>query len=159
MMLRTQCRMKVCVCLLAANLLFIWGNSLLPASISGAISRWVRELLWFLPENPETPATGEGLVRKAAHVLEFFLLGGLLSWLLGMLLQKPWAYVLPSLGSGCLTACVDETLQCFAPGRSPSPVDVGIDMVGIMLAVGLFSLGWLIQKNKKTYNNSGGNKT
>lgn len=155
---RTQRRVKVCVCLLAANLLFIWGNSLLPASISGAVSGWVRDLLWFLPEGEATLGTGEGILRKTAHFLEFFLLGGLLCWLFGMLRKKRWAFVLPSLGSGCLTACIDETLQCFVPGRSPGWKDVGIDLAGVSLAITLFCLGYIIEKNKK-HITIGGNKT
>ena len=155
---RTRRRVKVCLCLLAANLLFIWGNSLLPASISGAISGWVRDLLWFLPQGESAAMTGEGILRKTAHFLEFCLLGCLLCWLFGMLRKKQWAFVLPSLGIGCLTACIDETLQCFVPGRSPEWKDVGIDLAGVSLAVALFCLGCIIGRIKK-HITIGGNKT
>ena len=149
MISRTPGRLRLSLCLLSANLLFIWGNSLLPASVSGAVSGGVRALLWFLPSPQEGAAAGEGILRKTAHLLEFSLLGGLLSWLFGMLRQKKWAFVLPALGCGCLTACIDELLQHFAPGRSPQFSDVLIDISGVLLGILLFFAGYFIYKKKK----------
>ena len=40
-MKRTKRRMTVCTVLLICNLVFIWGNSLLPAEVSGQISMYV----------------------------------------------------------------------------------------------------------------------
>ena len=37
-MKRTKRRMTLCAVLLLCNLAFIWGNSLLPAEVSGQIS-------------------------------------------------------------------------------------------------------------------------
>ena len=68
-MLRNRKRMAVCITLLCVNLCFIWGNSLLPGEISGAISGWLRELL--LGAAPEGPDVGHGLLRKLAHFTEF----------------------------------------------------------------------------------------
>lgn len=146
---RTARRLKVCACLLAAILLFIWGNSLLPASVSAAFSGWIRELIWFLPSGEAAQKHGEGLLRKLAHVSEFCTLGVLLCWLFAMLRKNPWAFLLPTLGCGCLTACIDEALQCFVPGRSPGLTDVGIDLLGVILASALFSLVTVIKKKKK----------
>ena len=75
-MLRNRKRMAVCITLLCVNLCFIWGNSLLPGEISGAISGWLRELL--LGAAPEGPDVGHGLLRKLAHFTEFACLGALL---------------------------------------------------------------------------------
>ena len=44
-MIRTDKRMRLCTALLICNLIFIWGNSLLPGSVSGAISDAVKSLL------------------------------------------------------------------------------------------------------------------
>ena len=70
---------RLCVLLLVCNVVFIWGNSLLPASISGAISQWLHALLQSLFPGGK-PSQGDGLLRKLAHVSEFALLGALLSW-------------------------------------------------------------------------------
>ena len=40
-MKRTKRRMTLCTVLLLCNLVFIWGNSLLPAEVSGQISMYV----------------------------------------------------------------------------------------------------------------------
>ncbi len=44
-MKRTKRRMTVCTVLLLCNLVFIWGNSLLPAEVSGQISGTLKALL------------------------------------------------------------------------------------------------------------------
>lgn len=145
----TPRRLKVCACLLAANLLFIWGNSLLPASVSASLSGWLRSLLWFLPSGEGGQAQGDGPLRTLAHFLEFCSLGALLCWLFGMLQKKPWTFLPPALGCGCLVACTDETLQYFVPGRTPQLTDVGIDLLGVILSTILFSIGFVINKKQK----------
>lgn len=149
MILKTRKRIGLCLCLLAANLLFIWGNSLLPATVSDAISLWIKDLLGFLFPEGTTQSQGNGMLRKAAHFLEFCLLGSLFCWLFGMLRKKQWAFLLPTLGCGCLTACIDEALQCFAPGRTPGIADVIIDLSGVCLGMILFATGYLICKKRK----------
>ena len=145
----TKRRRAWCTALLCANLLFIWGNSLLPASVSGAFSSWVRDLLWFLPPPDPEAAAGDGLLRKMAHFLEFCLLGILLSWLFAMRLKEKWAFLLPAFGCSCLTACIDEILQYFAPGRSPGVTDVIIDLSGAVLGMLLLSAGCFIHQKRK----------
>ena len=44
-MIRTDKRLRLCITLLICNLIFIWGNSLLPGEISGAFSDWVKSIL------------------------------------------------------------------------------------------------------------------
>ena len=149
MIRRTESRMRLCICLLAANLLFIWGNSLLPGEASGALSGWVHTLIRSLFPNMGEGAGGHGLLRKLAHFTEFCALGTVLSWLFAMLKEKKRAFVLPSLVCGCLAACVDETLQRFVPDRGPSIKDVGIDSMGVILGIGLLWLGYTIHEKKK----------
>ena len=89
-MKRTDKRLRLCITLLICNLIFIWGNSLLPGEISGAFSDWVKSILArILSMGPDDDSSG-GLLRKVAHFTEFAALGMLLSWLHGML-QKPQA--------------------------------------------------------------------
>ena len=131
--------------LIAINVLFIWGNSCLPGSVSGAISHWVRNVLSFLfPGGASDPDSGHGLVRKLAHFTEFACLGALLTWLFGML-SKPLLIALPC---GFLVACVDETIQRFVPDRGPAFRDVLIDTSGVLVGIGLLILGYTIRKRK-----------
>lgn len=149
MIFRTKRRMTLCLCLLSALLVFIWGNSLLPASVSGALSQWVRDLLGFTSQG--SAEAGEGLLRKIAHFSEFSLLGATLGWLYAMLLKKQYAVAAVSLLLGAATACVDETLQGFSPGRNPSLIDVGIDTAGVAVGIGLLLTGYILFSKKKSF--------
>ncbi len=148
-MIRTQRRLRLGWTLLVLNLIVIWGNSLLPGSISGALSDFARELIrMLLPDAfPGAPGQGGTLIRKLAHFTEFACLGACLCWLLGMLGKKPAFAALP----GVLAACVDETIQAFTPDRNPSLVDVGIDTAGVLAGMSLLLLGHHILKKKNNY--------
>jgi VanZ family protein len=144
-MKKTNRRLCLCVALIAINVLFIWGNSCLPGSVSGAISHWVRNVLSFLfPGGASDPDSGHGLVRKLAHFTEFACLGALFTWLFGML-SKPLLIALPC---GFLVACVDETIQRFVPDRGPAFKDVLIDTSGVLVGIGLLILGYTIRKRQ-----------
>lgn len=136
----------LCVVLTAMNLLFIWGNSLMPGWVSKAFSSWVKDLLAeILGSDLVGPGSdsGDGLLRKLAHVTEFACLGVLLTWLLTMLGRRPYWV----LAGGCLTAAVDETIQYFVPGRNAAFRDVGIDMAGI--AIGLLVCWAVFQRRRR----------
>ena len=140
--------------LVCANLLFIWGNSLLPASVSGAISQWVKEMLGFLMEGLGGGALhGDGPIRKLAHFLEFTCLGLLLGWRCCLSLENKW--IPPAFASGVSVAFVDELLQHFSPGRAPRILDVGIDTLGVSLGISLLLLGQYVRK-KKQFESFGG---
>ena len=145
---KTRGRMALCTALLACNLLFIWGNSLLPASISGGLSQWLRDLLGMAAG--EMAGQSDGVLRKIAHFAEFCSLGILLSWLFAMLKERKQAVILPAAAYGCLAACVDEMLQHLSPGRAPRLTDVGIDTVGVLAGISLLCLGYHIRNKKQT---------
>lgn len=127
-MIRTETRLRTAKILLILNLCFIWGNSMLPGEVSGALSDGVKNLiLSLLPDRPDG-GVGGGLFRKLAHFTEFALLGMCLTWLLSMLGKRPALAVF----WGGLAACVDETIQRFVPDRGPSITDVGIDTCGVI---------------------------
>lgn len=84
-------------------------------------------------------------IRKAAHVTEYAVLGGLFVATFWQLVQlrgadrgalpkrafwRAWA-----LGLACavLYACTDEFHQTFTSGRTGQPVDVLIDSIGILI--------------------------
>lgn len=144
-MLRTEKRLRTAKILLVLNLCFIWGNSMLPGEISGALSDWVKNLiLSLLPDRPGD-GMGGGLFRKLAHFTEFALLGACLGWLHGMVNKK----AVYALAWGAAAACVDETIQRFVPGRGPSLRDVAIDTSGVLTGLLLLHLVHRILKKRK----------
>jgi len=144
-MIRTKKRVSLCVGLLILNLLFIWGNSLMPGEVSAALSRWVGKFVaLLLPGSMQNPQMGHGLLRKLAHFTEFCCLGMCLHWLVGMLGKRPWLSVL----GGFLAACVDELIQCFVPNRGPAVTDVLIDTLGVLLGVALVFAGYALMRRR-----------
>jgi len=147
-MICTKKRMCLCIALLALNIAFIWGNSLMPAEISKAISGFARTVISTVLglEGAGGEATfGEGILRKIAHFVEFACLGALLCWLFSMLKQCR----LYAFGCGFLAACVDETIQVFVPGRGPGIKDVLLDSVGVVCGIALLLAGYTIYQKRK----------
>ena len=89
-MVKTQKRLRLCIALIVCNVLFIWGNSALPAQISGAISSFVRDIVSLLlgGGSGSDASFGDGILRKIAHFMEFACLGACLGWLHGMVNKK-----------------------------------------------------------------------
>ena len=132
--------------LLIANIAFIWGNSMLPGSESQQLSdgflRWLGFLLEPLGEYASL------VLRKAAHFSEFACLGVLLAGAFRAWGRTP---VLPAALWGLLSACVDETIQIFSPGRASRLTDVWIDFAGILTGIFLLHLGHILwKKTRKT---------
>ena len=147
-MIKTEKRLRICTALLICNLVFIWGNSLLPGEISGALSNWLRGIISALLGS-SGEGGGGGLLRKIAHFTEFTCLGMCLTWRMGMLGKTPFRAVL----LGVSAACVDETIQRFVPDRGPSIFDVGIDTCGVLTGMTLLLIGHYFVKRK-----NGGNE-
>lgn len=145
-MIRTTGRLRLCIALLCALLTFIWGNSLLPAPVSQALSDWVKAVL-FGPPSGNAAGSGSGLLRKIAHFTEFCALGACLAWLFGMLRKK----TLLSLFCGIGAACVDETIQCFVPGRGPGIPDILLDTAGVAVGIGILMIGYPILRKRKQH--------
>ncbi len=141
---RTEGRFRLCLVLLILNLVFIWGNSLLPASASRAFSQWIQKLLSGAAGLDDASAIGHGMLRKLAHFLEFCTLGTLLGWLFFMQ-HKIW--LLP-LFYGFLAACTDELIQCMVPDRGPGITDVLIDTCGVAVGIGLLCLACYIKEKQ-----------
>ena len=144
-MIRTDKRLRLCTVLLLCNLIFIWGNSLLPGEISGAISDWVKAILETLFGSTGEDAPGGLPIRKLAHFTEFACLGALLFWRFGMLRRpKALAFCL-----GAAAACIDEGIQMFVPGRGPGIRDVGIDCGGVLTGMIFLYLGHTCFQRKR----------
>ena len=143
---RTSKRMRLCTALLICNLIFIWGNSLLPGEVSGAFSDWVKGILQAIfAQGPEDPNSG-GLLRKLAHFTEFACLGVFSCRFLFWIKKPQWL----ALGVAFLVACSDETIQRFVPDRGPSFKDILIDTSGALVGMIFLFVGYAYVKHKKT---------
>ena len=160
MIRRTKNTERLCWLLLFLILAFIWGNSLLPRETSAALSQWVRRLLstLFPGENAPEGEEGHHILRKLAHAGEFCCLGACAACLARMYCSKKMQWHLLPLLGGVAAACVDETIQCFVPGRGPGLTDVGIDTLGAALGIIMISLIHFL-KRKRTIKFLEDNKT
>lgn len=84
-----------------------------------------------------------GIVRKGAHVTEYFLLAVSVAFPLYVYGVRGLALMLLA-GIICVGyACADEYHQSMVAGRGPSPRDVGIDSIGVLAGIILVRLvGW-----------------
>lgn len=107
---------------------------------SNSTSRFVGPLLrWLFPEiSDEALEAAHFFVRKSAHAAEYGVLA-LLSWrALWLSFEAPAPRIAGlALGLVLAVACVDETRQAFTPPRTGSPWDVGLDLFGGAVALGL----------------------
>ena len=153
-MIRTSKRIWLCSFMIVAILVFIWGNSLMPAKVSQAISDFVAWLLLGTQSVNGEMAEGSGVLRKIAHFTEFMSLGMCLFWLFSMLGKRKAMALL----CGAAAACTDETIQLFVPDRGPSLKDVGIDTCGVITGMILLQIGYRLWKRKQTTNYGGNNQ-
>ena len=129
---------NIIIVLMTITLGFIWGNSLLPAAESGAVSQWVHAIInVILGDTGNTGLSGEGVLRKLAHAAEFALLGIELTLLMAADLKRK----LPLVALfGLFAALIDETIQLFVVGRSGQIKDVWIDLAGFVVGVAFAGL-------------------
>jgi VanZ family protein len=83
------------------------------------------------------------IFRKLGHVGGYALLTALWAWALGGVVRRP---VLLAVCISFAYACTDEFHQTFVSGRTGTPVDVGVDAVGMALAVLL--IGWWSERRE-----------
>lgn len=140
--------------LIALTLCVIWGNSLLPASVSAAMSGGIKDFLnSLIGITGGEGLSGDGWLRKAAHVTEFAVLGIELTVLFATYQKNredqdaeglPVVRMNPGtrgivlraallLSCGFSVAVVDETIQLFSAGRAGMVQDVWIDFGGFLI--------------------------
>jgi len=112
------------------------------ADNTGSVIRPI--LAWLLPWlSPAALDTVHGLVRKAAHVVEYAVLAAL--WLRAFApsgaVRVPAAAWLTLL-IGVVVAVLDEAHQSTVPSRTGSVRDVVIDTAGVLLVAVPARLGW-----------------
>jgi VanZ family protein len=105
-------------------------------TVSGSFLRlWLPVVAWaaLIFALSSVPDLGTGLggwdtaLRKLAHTGEYAVLG--------LLLHRATGRAGLASALGVLYAVSDEIHQSFVPGRMGSPVDVGIDAVGVVVGV------------------------
>jgi VanZ family protein len=122
---------------LVAWLLFIFFMSTGTFSAENTYSVLEPVLRFLFPHlSPDTIAALHNIIRKGAHVFEYFVLGLLLLRALRAFSGGvwKWRWVLLALIGVALWALGDEFHQSFVPTRTASMVDVGIDTAGGALA-------------------------
>jgi VanZ family protein len=99
------------------------------------LSAWLPVLAWAavifalssIPHLGTGLGTWDTILRKAAHVTEYAILG--------LLLLRAVGRELPALLLGVAYAATDEIHQHFVSGRHSSPIDVAIDSAGILIGI------------------------
>ena len=140
-----QKKIRFWAIMIICNILFIWGNSLLPGSVSGAISKFVSYVVYQVILGRPAGGSGHGLLRKVAHFTEFACLGAFLTRFLVLLKKPHWL----ALGGAFLVACCDETIQRFVPDRGPSFKDVLIDTSGAAVGMIILLVGYAYVNRRK----------
>lgn len=138
---RRRAAALILLALIAATLLFIWGNSLQSPEesrkLSDAAERFTRPVILALPvESWHTDGMIRYITRKLGHFIEYFLLGAQLRCLALVLapalsLRALWLFVPAAAAAG-----IDEALQ-LTSGRGAALSDVALDAIGA-------AAGWLL---------------
>ena len=139
--------------LTALVLCFIWGQSMLPGTVSdgesGGIMLWLKPIMD--PNSRIDDDVFHRCLRKAAHFAEYAALGFCLC---GFLKSLPWQRekrCLPLTILLCVaTAAIDEGIQLFTDGRSAKYLDVLLDSAGALLGIAaLLLLSHLLNRHGK----------
>jgi len=105
------------------------------AASMGETSRFIRPLLEFLfpSADAETIYLYHAAIRKLAHIFQYGVLS-LLAYRAFSTFKRP---VVLALCFVALVAITDEIHQSYDPSRTSTPLDVLLDVVGALLALGL----------------------
>ncbi len=130
---------------------FIFYQSMNTAAESSEKSSVITGIITMLFKN--VPENLTYLVRKTAHVLEFFLQSLCICVSFACFSKKYSKQILNILFIGLMTAVTDEFIQSFFDGRSAEVKDVFFDFGGTLLGV-IFSIivFVIINKSKKIFN-------
>ena len=150
-MIKKNCIIGVLALAVLLCTAFIFSNSLKNSVDSKADSDVIVEIVEDVAEKiiPENKFDWNFIVRKSAHLFEFFMLG--LFTTLFMLQVKTnrktnFAYALITV---TVIAMIDEFIQSFV-GRTNSITDVIIDVTGAFIGLSLiFVFDILIERNRK----------
>lgn len=138
----------------ALCLLFIWGQSCLPVSLSssesGRVLRWVKSVFGFLPF---VRGMTHHILRKIAHFTEYAIFGGVLA---GIFLpergeRQRFRRILIPIAAILLAAFLDESIQALSD-RGDQIADVWLDLgggtAGGLLVNAVWALTAVLRRNK-----------
>ena len=137
---------------------FIWGQSMLPKSLSAVESSFLMRILKPLldPSARIDDALFHHCLRKAAHFSEYAALGFCFS---GFLWNLQWKARISRVPTAILVplviASIDESIQFFSEGRGPQIRDVLLDTFGALFGLAVYLILRLII-NARTEKNSRG---
>ena len=129
---------------------FIWHNSLAPRVESSAQSGEVLTIINTILEHLNHLHVSEFLVRKAAHMFEFFVLAIL--WLTIFFLQNRRCQkkeLLLAFLCTAFVAIIDEIIQLHVPGRSGEVRDVLVDCTGAAIGILVFAGSYYLIKRRR----------
>lgn len=133
--------------------IFIFANSMQPSVQSNESSSIFVDLIAnigsFFSIQPDIDSLTT-IVRKTAHIAEYFLLSCLISVTFVSFFQKVKSYVVHILFVGLSVAVIDEFIQTHVSGRSGQVSDVLIDFCGVAagLLIVLLVITLLDKKSK-----------
>ena len=126
--------------------LWIFSNSIQTAEVSsvssGRFTALLSRLISCFGGSAERD-TLENIVRKTAHVAEFTLQGILIAACFGMPYRRRIIYI---LFLGLFTACCDEYIQYFTPGRGSMLQDVFLDFAGTVIGTAIMGFSYKFRK-------------
>ena len=123
--------------LLVIWMIFIFIMSSFNGNISSNQSGSIADLIYNLFNISNTEKVSL-IVRKCAHVSEFFILGILVINLISKYNVK-YSYLISFIVC-VLYASSDEFHQLFVSGRSGQVTDIFIDMIGVVLGLSIYCL-------------------
>lgn len=138
--------------LVALIISFIWFNSFLDTTDSNKLSDII--LNWLFPNRGESNGGDASFwIRKAAHFIEFAVLGGAIGTIAVFMQNNFGKYFAGfSLFAVLSVAVIDEFIQSFSD-RSSSVIDILIDfggaIFGLCLSVAIVVLFKYIKSKKK----------
>ncbi len=125
------------ICIIAITLIYIWNNSLQSAIVSNGQSKRVLEVIEEVFRTPPLDTEeAQRIVRKAAHVLEFALLGLEMALLLYFTGKMRRQNLMAIFFIGLASAVMDETIQVFSQ-RGSQVMDIWIDFAGFASGIGI----------------------
>ena len=116
--------------------IFIGSTDLMSAEHT---SRFIGPFLrWFAHDITDaTIASVQLVVRKCAHLTEYAILAALLYRALRQKTASLWRAAFLALVIAAIYASLDEFHQSFVASRTGSPGDVGLDVIGAAIGLGL----------------------
>lgn len=125
-------------------IIFIFSNSRESGIDSSSRSQQLTRFINYALHSVNIPwKVSEHMVRKAAHFLEYALLGFFVALTAASFTARKLLRGIIAFPACLAVAVIDENIQRFSAGRTPSKIDVLIDFCGSSFGI-CFALGILI---------------